>query len=154
VHRIVGSDPSGYRVQGDANAYQDPWQPRSSDVVGRLVLTVPRSGRVLASLANPFVLSIMWGLAALIVGLSFLPDSQGRGRGRWKTTVPTRGHLGHPLLDAATALAVSLMVGLVLVSAAGVISPAHATSLTLSSHAVTARVAHCPSSPPFAGTCS
>jgi signal peptidase len=154
VHRIVGADPSGYRVQGDANAYQDPWQPRSSDVVGRLVLTVPRSGRVLASLANPFVLSIMWGLAALIVGLSFLPDSQGRGRGRWKTTVPTRGHLGHPLLDAATALAVSLMVGLVLVSAAGVISPAHATSLTLSSHAVTARVAHCPSSPPFAGTCS
>ena len=154
VHRIVGADPSGYRVQGDANAYQDPWQPRSSDVVGRLVLTVPRLGRVLASLANPFLLGVMWGLAAMVVGLSFLPDSQGRGRSRWKAIVPARRHRGHPLLDATTALAVSFMVGLVLVSAAAVIEPAHATGLTLSSHALTARVAHCPPPPPFAGTCS
>src|ERR1700674_4625199 len=38
VHRIIGADPSGYRMQGDANSYQDPWRPKNSDIVGHLVL--------------------------------------------------------------------------------------------------------------------
>src|SRR6202521_5449767 len=66
VHRIVRADPSGYSMQGDANSYQDPWQPKTSEVVGRLVFTLPGFGRVLGALANPFVLSIAWGLVALI----------------------------------------------------------------------------------------
>jgi signal peptidase I len=144
VHRIVGADSSGYRMQGDANAYMDPWRPKASDVVGRLVLTVPGFGRVLVSLANPFVLAFVWGLAALVIGLSLLPESQTRRRRR----------RGHSFLDNATGLAVSLMIGLVLVSAAAVLSPAHATSLSLTSHPLTAQVAHCPPPPPFAGSCS
>jgi signal peptidase I len=144
VHRIVGADPSGYRMQGDANAYMDPWRPKTSDVVGRLVLTIPGFGHILVSLANPFVVGITWGLAALVIGLSFLPESQTRRRRR----------RGHSLLDNTTGLAVSLMIGLVLVSALAVLSPAHATRLSLTSHSFTARVAHCPPPPPFAGSCS
>ena len=143
VHRIVGADASGYRMQGDANSYADPWRPKASDVVGRLVLTVPGLGRALVSLANPFVLGIVWGLAALVFGLSFLPEAQVRRRRR-----------RHSALDTTTGLAVGLMVGLVLLSAEAVISPAHAAGLTLTSHLLTARVTHCSPPPPFAGTCS
>jgi signal peptidase len=144
VHRIVGADRSGYRMQGDANAYLDPWRPKAPDVVGRLVVTIPGFGRILASLANPFVLGIVWGLSALIISLSFLPDSQIRRRRR----------RGHSSLDNTTGLALSLMIGLVLVSAVAVLCPAHATGLSLTSHSLTARVAHCPPPPPFAGSCS
>src|ERR1700736_586955 len=41
VHRIIGVDSAGYTMQGDANSYQDPWRPKTSDVLGRLVVTLP-----------------------------------------------------------------------------------------------------------------
>jgi signal peptidase I len=126
VHRIVGADPSGYRVQGDANSHQDPWRPKNPDVVGRLVLTVPALGRILASMANPFMLGILWGLVALIVGLSLLPDSPGL-RSRVPTNPQRPARLGprtNSGVEAATALGVSAMVGLLALSAIAVVYPA------------------------------
>jgi signal peptidase I len=234
VHRIVGADPSGYRMQGDANSYQDPWRPKISDVVGRVVATVPGLGRILALLTNPFVLAICWGLAALIMGLSFLPDSRGpqnnaptnptrpaRHGPRTNSTVAAatalsvsgmvgllvlsagmvidpawnlgaailsagvamtaltfllfflpgrpilrfrpllssksrrrRRWVHHPAFEAAPTLAAAFMVGLVVLSAAGAVSKAHAAGLNVHNPPVTARVAHCSAPPPFPGICS
>ena len=230
VHRIVGADPTGYRVQGDANSYQDPWQPKASDVVGRLVLTLPGVGSDLASLANPFVLGISWALAALMVGLSLVPDSPGSTRrvvlnprlpqarrptrlaalevttglgvtfmvglaavtavvvvnSAWtllvavlsaivalfvglfflpassmarhrvlqRRRVRRQRRIDHPALDVAAALAVSVMVGLVTLSSEASISAANATSLTLGSPLISARVTQCPSGHPLTGTCT
>ena len=140
VHRIIRADPAGYTMQGDANSYSDPWRPRPSDVVGRLVVTLPGLGRMLAGLANPFVLAAVWGLAALVLGLSILPDPAGPAL-----------DVGS-MLKKATAGATSLMVGLVLVSAGITLSPAHATGLRAHSSPVTAQIHACPP-PSTSGTC-
>lgn len=73
VHRVVSRSSDTYIARGDANPNADPWRPIASDVVGRLAFTLPGGGRVLAWLANPFVLSALWAFAAFVVGLSFLP---------------------------------------------------------------------------------
>jgi signal peptidase len=154
VHRIVSADPSGYRMQGDANSYQDPWRPKISNVVGRLVLTLPGFGRVVTWMINPFVLGTVWGLVALIVGLSFLPDSPAP-KPELPTTPkpPKRGSTDHPALDVTIGLAVGLMIGLVMLSAEAVFSPAHAAGLTVHNDLLTARVGQCPPPPPFGAAC-
>ena len=155
VHRIVSADASGYSMQGDANSYQDPWRPKISNVVGRLVFTLPGFGRVVTWMINPFVLGTVWGLPALIFGLSFLPASPApKPQFPTNPKPPKRSSRDHPALDVTIGLAVRLMVGLVMLSAEAVISPAHAAGLTLHSDPFSARVAHCPPPPPFAGPCS
>jgi signal peptidase I len=141
VHRIVRADAAGYTMQGDANSYADPWRPRSSDVVGRLVVTLPGFGRFLAALANPFVLAALWGLAALVLGLSFLPDKAGPGRDL------------KSMLKATAGGATAFMVGLVLVSAGITLAPAHASGLRAQSTVITAQVHKCPI-PSTSGTCT
>jgi hypothetical protein len=112
VHRIIRADPAGYTMQGDANSYEDPWRPRAADVVGRLVTTLPGVGRYLAALANPFVLAALWGLAALVVGLSFLPDAPGReSDDRSKPAIRRRRRLGFiHAADPSAALFVGLFI--------------------------------------------
>ncbi len=124
VHRILSVDAAGYTMQGDANAFQDPWRPNASDVVGRMVITLPALGRFLSALANPFVLAAVWGLAALLVGMTFLPDPPKPGDPSNPRTTRRRRR-GFP--DAVGALAptlVGLMVGLVILSFALILNPA------------------------------
>jgi signal peptidase I len=142
VHRIIRADPAGYTMQGDANSYGDPWRPKASDVVGRLVLTLPGFGRFMSSLANPFVLAAVWGLAALLLGLSFLPDSRGPKSDRLPTPkISRRRKPGFAdSVKASTALAVVLMAGLVVVSVVATLAPAHAAGLAVRSTSLTAQV--------------
>lgn len=230
VHRIVGADAAGYRMQGDANSHQDPWQPKGSDVVGRLVLTLPGFGSGLASLANPLVLAAVWAFAAFFIGLSFLPNSPAAtrqlvlnprlparrdrvhlaaleftagfrtsflvglagvsavvvvyspwtvvvavvaatvalfvglsfrpnssiARPRFLTNRRARRQRGgdHPLVDVLAASALSVMVGLVILSSEAFISPANATSLTIGNAPVSAWVMQCPPAHPTTGTCT
>lgn len=145
VHRIIRADPAGYTMQGDANTYQDPWRPKASDVVGRLLVTVPGFGRYLAALANPFVLAALWAMVALVLGLSLLPDSA-------DPRPPIRRRARRPVLKWIAGWATAMMVGLVVVSAGATLDPAHATHLTAHSAAITAQLHVCPPSP--GGTCS
>jgi len=141
VHRIIRADPAGYTMQGDANSYQDPWRPKASDVVGRLVVTLPGFGRLLAALANPFVLAALWGLVALVLGLSLLPDST-------NPKPPIRRRARQPVLKAIAEWATAVMVGLVVVSAGATLTPAHATHLTTHNALITAQVHLCPPGAP------
>jgi hypothetical protein len=126
VHRIISADPAGYTMQGDANSYQDPWQPRASNVVGRIVVTLPGLGASLSSLANPFVLAAVWGLAALVLGLSFLPQAPGQKSDRPSNpTIRRRSRLGPA--DAVVVLAVlasGLMTALVALNTVLMVYPA------------------------------
>jgi signal peptidase I len=126
VHRIIRADPAGYTTRGDSNSYMDPWRPKASDVVGRVVVTLPGLGRFLSSLANPFVLAAAWGLVALVLGLSFLPKPPGP-----KSDLPSRPATPerHPLafaepVEALAAVAIGLMVGLVLLDTVVTLNPA------------------------------
>ena len=154
VHRIISADGSGYRMQGDANSYQDPGRPKISNVVGRLVVTLPGFGRVVTWMINPFLLAAAWGLVALIFGLSFLSDSPAP-KPQVLTTrkPPKRRSADYRALDVTIRVAAGLMVGLVMLSAEAVIFPAHAAGLTVHNDLLTARVAHCPPAPPFGAAC-
>jgi hypothetical protein len=137
VHRVIRAGPAGYTMQGDANSYVDPWRPSASDVVGRIVMTVPGLGRFLSSLANPFVLAAAWGVAALVLGLSFLPDPPGpKSDLPRKPNTTKRRRLAHAIIGWAT----TMMIGLVVAGAGATLAPAHAAGLRAHSAALTAQV--------------
>ncbi|MGN8245062.1 signal peptidase I [Cellulomonas soli] len=55
IHRIVGGTPEGWVIQGDNNAYEDPFVPTDEDVVGVAAVHVPRVGLVATALTNPWI---------------------------------------------------------------------------------------------------
>lgn len=76
IHRIINIKPDGVLVlQGDNNSFIDPFSPTVEDVVGRMIFTIPKVGRVAAVLSNPLV----WGsLFILAIGIWLYPV-QGKG---------------------------------------------------------------------------
>lgn len=70
THRIVQVTDDGYRTKGDANNAEDGAMVLPEQVLGRVVLTVPKIGAVILFLKTPFGLLCM--LAALVL-LTELP---------------------------------------------------------------------------------
>ena len=65
IHRIVGGDEAnGFVVQGDNNSFRDPWMPRPDDIAGKVWLTLPGFGRVIALMQQPVIAA---GLAMSVV---------------------------------------------------------------------------------------
>jgi signal peptidase len=85
IHRIVGSDRHGYRLQGDNKDGLDPWQPEDGDVVGSMFFDIPRLGLAVGFLRTPM------GFAALaaIVTFSILAGGTEAGRRRRKGDPPS-----------------------------------------------------------------
>jgi signal peptidase I len=68
IHRIVELDGAGYRTRGDNSPTNDPWLLHGTDVLGEMVVSVPRGGVVFDAISTPAVLAaIMGGLTAVIV---------------------------------------------------------------------------------------
>lgn len=69
IHRIVrGSAEEGYVVQGDNKELPDLWRPMGEDILGRMWVSIPWGGRVLAFLRQPLILgSVVGGLGMLSV---------------------------------------------------------------------------------------
>jgi len=70
VHRIISSADGHYTLQGDNNAAPDPSTPNEQDMVGTVVLQIPRLGALIASALSPTVaggaaaaLVVMYGVA-------------------------------------------------------------------------------------------
>jgi signal peptidase I len=58
IHRIVGGNPhTGYRTRGDNNPYNDPWRPRSANIVGARWTLIPRAANLLSGLRGPLPLA-------------------------------------------------------------------------------------------------
>ena len=112
IHRIVrGSAEEGYIVQGDNKEFPDLWRPSGQDILGRMWISIPWGGHVLAFLRHPLILgSVVGGLGMISVlsGGSGKPSppsdtSQSRPAGSARGDSPgTRPMLGSVLAGALT----------------------------------------------------
>jgi signal peptidase len=124
IHRIVGSDRHGYRLQGDNKDGLDPWQPEDGDVVGSMFFDIPRLGLAVGFLRTPM------GFAALaaIVTFSILAGGTEAGRRRDEEDPPLPPAVSPPPEpptlprdDLSPAPGVALMGALALVAVAGIV---------------------------------
>ena len=77
IHRIVGGNGSeGFVTRGDNRDRTDPWSPKTGNVVGRAVFSVPYAGRVANEIRQP------WALAMLGAGVVIADGSRRRRRRR------------------------------------------------------------------------
>lgn len=68
IHRIVSGTPDGWLIQGDNNAFVDPWMPGNERVLGKAVLHLPKVGLVGSVLVSPITwVSLLLVAAALVV---------------------------------------------------------------------------------------
>jgi signal peptidase len=79
THRIVAvvDRPDGrwIRTKGDANAEPDPTLVAASEVIGRVELTIPLAGYLLAVLSLPMGVMFVIGLAATLLAIAWLLES-------------------------------------------------------------------------------
>jgi signal peptidase len=80
LHRIIGTSPGGFLVQGDNNEAIDPWTPTAGDVAGTLWIAIPVVGRVLAWLHEPAVIGAL--ATAFVVAATVTHEPRPRQAGR------------------------------------------------------------------------
>ena len=67
IHRIIGgSEQNGYVLQGDNRTTPDLWRPRSTDIVGRVLVTIPMAGEVIPFLRSPLLVALFAGYMAFL----------------------------------------------------------------------------------------
>lgn len=84
IHRIIGgSGRHGYVLQGDNRTTPDLWRPRSTDIAGRVLVTIPMAGELLPFLRSPLLVASFAGyMAFLFVYLGGKdPEPSGGGHG-------------------------------------------------------------------------
>jgi signal peptidase len=68
IHRIVGgSSDIGFLTKGDNRQLPDQWNPKGSDVEGKLMLQVPHAGLILLWLRSALGVALLSGLIAFFV---------------------------------------------------------------------------------------
>jgi signal peptidase len=87
IHRIVGGDATrGFVTRGDHNAYDDPWHPHSTDIVGSRWVLLAGAGRWLVELRTPMPLA---AFAAMLAAFTSYELSSPRGRRRTRRPAST-----------------------------------------------------------------
>lgn len=79
VHRIIGGDAeSGWVVQGDANSFIDPFEPKGDEVRGVVVAHIPGVGLYMQVLLSPYLwVSVLALATAVFVWPARAEDSEG-----------------------------------------------------------------------------
>jgi signal peptidase I len=72
LHRVVAANATGFTTKGDNNGWIDPDHIRTTAIVGKVVLTVPKAGGVLSSPVAAIV------AAMILIVLLALPTTQPR----------------------------------------------------------------------------
>lgn len=81
IHRIVGGDGRrGFTTRGDNKPLDDPWHPRTGDVVGTVAFSVPHAGPWFAYLARPVNVGIL--CASITVACLMWPTGTDKPRRR------------------------------------------------------------------------
>lgn len=85
IHRLVGGDGKrGFVTRGDNRTIDDPWHPRTSNVVGLIRFDVPGAGSWFATASKPVWIGALVSLTTVFVMV--LPrSSRGRRRAAPKT---------------------------------------------------------------------
>lgn len=122
THRVTAilDSPDGIsiRTKGDANASEDPTPVPAADIVGRVDLTIPLAGYLIALLSVPTGVLFMIGLAATLLAAVWLlesleldhvarlridmPSGQGAEIGEPLSPRPGRGSVGIATFAAET----------------------------------------------------
>ena len=71
THRIISENEKGYRTKGDANNTDDGTEIPKEDVVGKVVLVIPKIGAAVRHARTPIG---MLGLFAAIILIAELPN--------------------------------------------------------------------------------
>ena len=90
THRIISENEKGYRTKGDANNTDDGTEIPKEDIVGKVVLVIPKIGAVVRLARTPIG---MLSLFAAIILIAELPNLIGyiRRKGKNRKTEKTRG---------------------------------------------------------------
>lgn len=73
IHRLkAGDGVHGYTTRGDNRTIDDPWHPRTEDIVGIVRVDIPGAGTRVASLNRPVYIGGL--LAALTVAVMLVPS--------------------------------------------------------------------------------
>lgn len=110
VHRVVAAGADGYTTRGDANAFDDPERPTSSQIIGRMAMRVPAAGRLVAFLRDGGAVSVLVGLLVFMIGMAYLREGPSK---------PQSGRAHHPTRSAVEHAGVALLVGGLIVGAVG-----------------------------------
>jgi len=77
IHRVVsGNAHTGFITRGDNNPYNDPWHPRTANIVGARWTLIPGAANVFSHMRGPFPLAAFAALLTMIAasGLFKHPD--------------------------------------------------------------------------------
>ena len=72
THRIVGESENGFVTKGDANNAEDADALREENIVGRVVLVIPRVGRAIELLRTPLGMTALVFAGFLLIELPIL----------------------------------------------------------------------------------
>lgn len=106
VHRLVaGNGHTGFVTRGDNRNINDPWHPRTRDIVGRVRFDLPGAGNRFAQASKPVWMGAL--VAATTVFVMVLPtSSRGRPRGRRRAVNPngrvTSGRNNNPTYPSSS----------------------------------------------------
>ena len=75
THRIVSANDDGYSTKGDANNTEDGSPVKIESVTGKVVLIIPKVGRLIGFIRTPIGVLCFLGLTVLIVELPSIAGS-------------------------------------------------------------------------------
>jgi signal peptidase len=88
IHRLIGGEGvHGFTTKGDNRTIQDPWHPRTADIVGKVRYDVPALGTRMATFTRPVYLGGLVAILTVIV-MVFPSAQERRPRGRHAATTP------------------------------------------------------------------
>jgi signal peptidase I len=87
IHRIVGVQGEQFILKGDHNTWTDSFLPGRTDIVGKAWIHLPGAGKVIGVIRQPWLLSILVGLASAALLFSLIPA---KGEKRLRRGRPAR----------------------------------------------------------------
>ncbi len=74
THRIVGETYKGYQTKGDSNNAADTLPLRKSNVIGKVVFTVPKFGKLVQFISSPLGMMTLVVAGVLMIEIPYLTD--------------------------------------------------------------------------------
>ena len=74
THRIISENKKGYRTKGDANNTDDGTDIPKGEVVGKVVLVIPKIGAAIRLVRTPIGMLSLFAAIILITGLPNLTE--------------------------------------------------------------------------------
>ncbi len=78
MHRIVSGDAAGFVTRGDNNDWLDEDRPTQDEILGSLLVRVPRGGTALQGLRSPVVLAVLAVAGTVITAVVRRPPRRDR----------------------------------------------------------------------------